>query len=167
MGLALSSEAAAPSDSAYDHPAPPTADHRTTGRHGTPVTEMSPHRQRTTSHGWDGTTTSRHRSQRTGRGRRLRSSPGTIPLLGELPTAGERRAGTDRARDGAPAWRRTGAPGRQDDVVDDAVGLRLLGRHEEVPIDVPFDLLERLSAVKGDDLRHPPGGGHHLAQMDL
>ena len=36
--------------------------------------------------------------------------------------------------------------------VDDAIVLRLLGRHEVVPVGVLDDLLERLARVLGEDL---------------
>src|SRR5262245_64889829 len=56
---------------------------------------------------------------------------------------------------------------RLDDPVDDAVLLRLLGAHEEVPVGVLGDLLERLAGVLGDDLVELPAHHDDLARVDL
>ena len=45
-----------------------------------------------------------------------------------------------------------GSFGFGDDFVDDAVGLRLFGIHEEVPLYVFLDLLKRLAGILGQEL---------------
>src|SRR5205085_96333 len=54
-----------------------------------------------------------------------------------------------------------------DDVVDDAVLLRLLRAHEVVALHVLRDAVERLVRVVGDDLLHPALERDHLARLDL
>src|SRR5690348_1759317 len=52
--------------------------------------------------------------------------------------------------------RRSGVPGEAaDDLVDEAVVLRLLGGEPPVPVGVALDDLEGLSGVEGGQLRHP------------
>src|SRR3990172_1259436 len=57
-------------------------------------------------------------------------------------------------------------PALEDDV-DDAVILRLTGRHPEVAIGVDLDLLEGPPGVKGQDLVHLVLDPDDLAGMDL
>src|ERR1700733_549965 len=56
---------------------------------------------------------------------------------------------------------RQAAPG-QDDVIDEAVGLGLLGGQVVIAVDIEGDLLDRSSRVVGDDLGHAGGEGQDL-----
>src|SRR6266480_2063955 len=93
----------------------------------------------------------RRRFCRTRRSTRRRRSVGdTAP--GVLPRRAEGRGSLEAVR---------------DHVVDDPVLLRLLGGQEVVALHVGGDPLERLPAVLGDDLLHPPLDRDRLAGMDL
>src|SRR5579862_248957 len=54
-----------------------------------------------------------------------------------------------------------------DDVVDEAVLLRLSRRHVVVAVDVGLDLSDRPARVVADDLDHAARRRHHLPEVDL
>src|SRR3954451_14630459 len=54
-----------------------------------------------------------------------------------------------------------------DDLVDDAVGLRLLGREDLVALDVGADLVEGLAGVPGQDRLHLAAHPLDLRGVDL
>src|SRR3954452_18242320 len=54
-----------------------------------------------------------------------------------------------------------------DDLVDDAVGLRLRGREDLVALDVGADLVEGLTRVTGQDLLHLAAHALDLGGVDL
>src|SRR5207249_1425562 len=54
-----------------------------------------------------------------------------------------------------------------EDVIDEAVGLRLFRAHEAVTVDVALDLLDLLPAVVGDDLEELVDERLELLHLDL
>src|SRR3954454_18609811 len=108
----------------------------------------------------------------------------THPVPAAVPHLSRRRPppldsrpldGTGRARDTrelAPYRPRSeGGKGVElaalDDLVDDAVGLRLRGREDLVALDVGADLVEGLTRVTGQDLLHLAAHALDLGGVDL
>src|SRR4051794_25593874 len=82
--------------------------------------------------------------------------------------------GTGQGRDTRgpdPYWSGRGREGVElpalDDLVDDAVGLRLFRRQDLVPLDVVADLVEGLPGVPGEDLLHLAAHPLDLRGVDL
>src|SRR5438067_6146588 len=89
------------------------------------------------------------------RGQLIRGGWGRLFLLGRVPVLG------------SLGGQLLGGPGALDHGVDEAVLDRLLGRHEEVPLQVPLDLLGRLVAVLGVDAHQLRTLAQDLAGVDL
>src|SRR6185369_13025557 len=85
-------------------------------------------------------------------------SSGRAPHPASGPILRATRGGCSKFRRDLPA---------RDDLVDQAVLLRLLGGHDEVPVGVLGDLLERLSGVHREDLVDELAVAEDLLRLDL
>src|SRR4051794_2947703 len=88
--------------------------------------------------------------------------PGSLDGTGRNPAA--RSPGPCRISD--PCGQRVQLPAL-DDLVDDAVGLGLVGGEDLVALDVGADLLDRLAGVAGQDLLHLAAHPLDLRGVDL
>src|ERR1039457_7411859 len=67
----------------------------------------------------------------------------------------------------APSWTYSLRSRPVDDLIDDAVFLGLLRVHDEVPLHIPFDAIQRLIGVLGDQIIGNLADAQNLARMNI
>src|ERR1700678_1790683 len=91
------------------------------------------------------------------------SVPDDIPQTGHNAARPEPPVRASLSNENVPKLR----PGSIDNIVDNPVFLRLRSRHDEVPLHVPLDPLQRLARARAHQLVRYLTNAQNLARMDI